>query len=98
RFSRDWSSDVCSSDLVFVKDQLAEESGIPGTGGRRRAFGRRFERGYPHHLSRREPHVGPDATAVDAHLPAAQELLQMAEGDLRSSEERRVGTEGRARR
>src|SRR5690606_39843331 len=91
RFSRDWSSDVCSSDLAVRGDLLVELH--PG-----REVGRvlvssvrleLFERAPVLHDQRRENVSDFEFVVQEAHFGL---FLQLR------SEERRVGKEGRLRR
>src|SRR5690606_40099540 len=95
RFSRDWSSDVCSSDL---RHPLAQEA------RRARRLGRSA-----HRARRRLPARGGRARAMSPRayvldrLPlllafAAAVALLLLVVHLTRSEERRVGKEGRPRR
>src|SRR5207253_6324646 len=83
RWPRDWSSDVCSSDLLLVEGhqpallvpQLAQLEGEPGV---------------------RSRHAGPVKQRPQRSVGQRRHQLE-GEGDRRRSEERRVGKEGRSR-
>src|SRR5690606_39637324 len=75
RFSRDWSSDVCSSDLLekLQAFQIAVPSWALGTGGTR--FGRFSGGGEPRSLEEKIADVGllhalnQSAGAISLHIP-----------------------------
>src|SRR5690606_39545438 len=91
RFSRDWSSDVCSSDLG--------EDAAPGTGGVQHAI---MDQGRGLQAAEGVGVEGPgqaqfaDAFLVDLIERAVAALIVVAAIGHRS-EERRVGKEGRCR-
>src|SRR5690606_39990213 len=84
RFSRDWSSDVCSSDLVPV----TEPRRAGGTAARMALFvaGLASACGSPPSATAANRNPEPGAVPISASATAAR------------SEERRVGEEGRAPR
>src|SRR5690606_40878271 len=82
RFSRDWSSDVCSSDLQLgARDRLVHAGALPGAGGGRRVRGREEAGGG----CRAGAGLPLDSAAAERGWPV----------DLLRSEERRVGKAGR---
>src|SRR5690606_40929549 len=89
RFSRDWSSDVCSSDLFYVLDKAGKV--LPRTVEIENNNAK---------ITLKEPvtlAVGDEFTVVvEAGLRSQKELAQATEG-LTRSEERRVGKECRTR-
>src|SRR5690606_40895845 len=96
RFSRDWSSDVCSSDLL-ARDALAAADGLPRQlpALEQRAMEALTARGWqPDYLTVRR--------RADLQAPAAGDKLvvlgaaRLGKTRLRS-EERRVGKEARTR-
>src|SRR5690606_40656762 len=89
RFSRDWSSDVCSSDLAANSPLHPEDN--PHS-----AFGRLFD---GVNVGDQTPSVDPEA---ERRLQEKGALVDYLKGDLgrlrtKRSEERRVGKEGRSR-
>src|SRR5690606_39842365 len=87
RFSRDWSSDVCSSDLerpVAPSDDFADKPiricAFYSPGHDYARVLERLHRAYP-----------------EAHVTAMVPAGYTVEGPLRRSEERRVGKEGTSR-
>src|SRR5690606_40632167 len=95
RFSRDWSSDVCSSDLIVVRldDEVIAEHP--------RFFGRDRMILDPWHylpvLAKKPGALRNGAPFQDWDLPPALARLRRKLGTGDRSEERRVGKEGRAR-
>src|SRR5690606_40946122 len=86
RFSRDWSSDVCSSDLAFIAVSLE----VPPRAQEHHVIGARVPESLPLHHVLRESREG---TLARLSLPE----IARAEGAERRSEERRVGKEWRWR-
>src|SRR5690606_39683845 len=92
RFSRDWSSDVCSSDLAQVWQQQLD------------LLARRIEGsiGDTLLLVEHEPVYTWGKRTPPEHMGAGTDALRALGADTfeveRRSEERRVGKEGRARR
>src|SRR5690606_40800788 len=94
RFSRDWSSDVCSSDLSRHSDKSPDDTvknhARRSSGGKQIEAGknfrdhRRFENKMHHHVAKKSDHS-------DYVNPGHFELKQQRR---RRSEERRVGREG----
>src|SRR5690606_40715658 len=82
RFSRDWSSDVCSSDLPVAARLVQDESLVS------------FHRATAHDMLPVKNEVSQPGGGVDIQL--SQQLSHAQAGGLRS-EERRVGKEWRAR-
>src|SRR5690606_40309311 len=84
RFSRDWSSDVCSSDLASVEPEMAFE--VEGVNDRVQlaALERQFQACQAKQLMQQGVHL------ID---PSRFDLR----GNLTRSEERRVGKECRSR-
>src|SRR5690606_41209747 len=93
RFSRDWSSDVCSSDLLL---QIAREHEFAVIEMGARSIG---EIGYLCTLA--QPDVALVNNVMPAHIAGFGSLegVALAKGEiyLGRSEERRVGTEGAPR-
>src|SRR5690606_41092610 len=85
RFSRDWSSDVCSSDLddyrTVVLVEAASRGGVPGT------------------VSLVEPDAARAGLAVDPRVPRPFDPAALARdnGKVPSSGERRGGKKRRTR-
>src|SRR5690606_40289219 len=96
RFSRDWSSDVCSSDLLTGTDYRAPVTD-PALTAARPYWNRRLPSESPEvyraeHLAARLLHEhGPDA------LNGTDDLAALVRGAAERSEERRVGQAGRHR-
>src|SRR5690606_39667193 len=92
RFSRDWSSDVCSSDLRIAERERLEKERLDRENQRRAARG--------------QPPIEKlaDLGDVDPPDPVLKETTEIAadlsrmQGLYLRSEERRVGKECRARR
>src|SRR5690606_39710543 len=82
RFSRDWSSDVCSSDLIVTPNKKANSASMEYTESLRAAR----RQGGSHYL-----YEG----TVGAGLPVIQTVRDLRETGR--SEERRVGKERRTR-
>src|SRR5690606_40864095 len=93
RFSRDWSSDVCSSDLASCQVlQLVSPPGELRVGAERRGLQ------IVAVIAERSSHVVP--TPVDDRGRAVEWWGQQREGPVlegQRSEERRVGNGGRSR-
>src|SRR5690606_40422410 len=84
RFSRDWSSDVCSSDLdEFFRDSLLTLPDISKVGAE-------------DYFSYLETMFG--SNLGEAHRPFLEHLIAIAYLKKMRSEERRVGKECRTRR
>src|SRR5207302_4397257 len=91
RFSRDWSSDVCSSDLIALDPGYAEAQNNLGV-----LCGQQGENKEAEELFRKATENNPQYTqafinlglilAGDSHFPEAEQVI-------RRSEERRVGKE-----
>src|SRR5690606_40950181 len=98
RFSRDWSSDVCSSDLAFIP--LAEREGLIEALTLRMLDCVAAEIGQRAELARSDLRVSVNASALSLSVPGfAERLHQRIRHSGLRSEERRVGKEsGRARR
>src|SRR5690606_40874160 len=97
RFSRDWSSDVCSSDLVSAQAQVRSEPPLVAEGDQLvlEAMDQRMVLPMPDWLSEAQRRDGD----VRSHLEAvyvADETQALLE--IYRSEERRVGKESRMRR
>src|SRR5690606_40480206 len=97
RFSRDWSSDVCSSDL-----SASQVGGQPGVDVG--ALGHRYDRAEPtllaallrrRELRERFERLRGEAGGESGEPPGG---VREVPGVGRRSEERRVGKEGRTRR
>src|SRR5690606_40239800 len=84
RFSRDWSSDVCSSDLVFEDDDALSVF---------RHLRRRLRGRHNHELRRWvELHAARTELALlDVHADGAARFIEIVKPER--SEERRVGNE-----
>src|SRR5690606_40943148 len=88
RFSRDWSSDVCSSDLfVFWRPSRVHEQ----------LWGARFNLRASEERSRLDFIIDRFSTVASAALLACRVCLVPVDGAIRS-EERRVGEGGRGGR
>src|SRR5207302_6935726 len=85
RFSRDWSSDVCSSDLEFSVDRANQV--LDATGWKRGADGVRARDGRRLKLLFQ--------TSINTPRQKTQAIIKQAAA--KRSEERRVGKESRTR-
>src|SRR5690606_40015199 len=86
RFSRDWSSDVCSSDLVILLDDEGNEIVLPK------------EKQIPSDFFRKGDNVKGIIESVELKGNKPQILMsRTSERFLERSEERRVGKESRSR-
>src|SRR5690606_40542215 len=98
RFSRDWSSDVCSSDLLdTVCERTWEVVSDPvntASGGRVE----QYEGGYADWVFARAERARLAAAAEEKRRNLARKELAWLQRGARRSEERRVGKECRAGR
>ena len=69
--------------VVLVEDQPAQERRVGGVDLLRDTPHLRLEGRDAHLLALAEARIGPRPSAIDPHLPGADELLQVPEGDLR---------------
>src|SRR5206468_10028709 len=95
RSDRDWSSDVCSSDLVEDGDGERLRAGDDGGG-----VGDELERrtpGDPAGRRLRELQVRPDPPRGERPAADGDECRRPEDAGAHRSEERRVGKEGTAR-
>src|SRR5207253_4149299 len=86
RWPRDWSSDVCSSDLLALAGQL----------GPQRCFACSAQ---PNQRNALSPHLffGAEVTHQPEHHISQAMIWEAFEKSLNRSEERRVGKESRSR-
>src|SRR5205085_7072086 len=97
RFDCDWSSDVCSSDLVERADRVVEPRSL---GLRNRRAARRLDRagdGLELPLQDAKERRLPAAVGTEYGESRAAPELERDVAQRRRSEERRVGKEGRPR-
>src|SRR5690606_40478028 len=90
RFSRDWSSDVCSSDLDGSSAKCEATEAAPDLSLDVRELGAAY-------LGGTTLQTLASAGLVAEHQPGSLAATSLAFGWHRRSEERRVGKEGRSR-
>src|SRR5690606_40577999 len=91
-FSRDWSSDVCSSDLAALLAVILSENVLLGGGQQTQAFLRRT--GGPARAVEAVEQVSTDLVLLE-HERDRVLLIERGAARPARSEERRVGKEGR---
>src|SRR5690606_39736487 len=89
RFSRDWSSDVCSSDLHVYEPAMTLDDAVDGGEPQSRTLAGRF--GREEWLEHFVAHVGRDSHAGVGHANAHVVAGFGIRVGSRRSEERRVG-------
>src|SRR5690606_40992451 len=91
-FSHDWSSDVCSSDLLGLAASLVLAFGVAWQLREPPVPGQALPAAAPAAAARSAP-----AAAQAVHAPAAEEAAPAADAGAARSEERRVGKGCQAR-
>src|SRR5690606_40781309 len=90
RFSRDWSSDVCSSDLIPVQTEFLAVKGLERMVNTLAMINRSRQQALPYTIV---------PTLFDRRTQASMSTLRVLRNSYLEhlrSEERRVGTEGRS--
>src|SRR5699024_12057227 len=87
RSKRDWSSDVCSSDLISMSDRILLMDGQPGTIKKIFTIPSALRETKPFYVRRHE-----------AYQALFDEIWRDVRGKKERSEERRVGKEGKVGR